>query len=47
MGNAYEKYIFKVYVGQRVNTRKELFVLDQIMAPNPKCYVCTDKPEVK
>lgn len=36
-----------VYIQNRVNVRKELYHFDQVMAPNPKCYVCGDKPEVR
>jgi hypothetical protein len=36
-----------VYVVPRPNVRKELFPLDEIVGPNPKCYVCAEKPEVR
>ncbi|CAL8069551.1 unnamed protein product [Orchesella dallaii] len=35
-----------VYIQNRVNVRKELYHFDQVMAPNPKCYVCGEKPEI-
>ncbi|XP_031628834.1 SUMO-activating enzyme subunit 2 [Contarinia nasturtii] len=36
-----------VYVRLRLNPRNQIFVPDrQLMAPNPKCIVCSDKPQV-
>jgi ubiquitin-like 1-activating enzyme E1 B len=35
-----------IYVSNRVTARKELFAVDKIVAPNPKCYVCAEKPEI-
>jgi len=40
------RFFFQLYVNNRPNTRKELFTIDKVAAPNPKCYVCTEKPEV-
>lgn len=36
-----------VYMRLRANPRNQIFVPEkQLMAPNPNCYVCADKPEV-
>lgn len=36
-----------VYMRLRANPRNQIFVPEKLlMAPNPKCYVCADKPEV-
>jgi len=35
-----------VYIQNRVNVRKEIYTLMPGAGPNPKCYVCGDKPEI-
>lgn len=36
-----------VYMRLRANPRNQIFVPEKnLVAPNPKCYVCADKPEV-
>jgi ubiquitin-like 1-activating enzyme E1 B len=35
-----------VYLRQQPNPRKKILVTEQLEPPNPKCYVCAEKPEV-
>jgi len=35
-----------VYLRRQPNPRKKILVTEQLVAPNPKCYVCADKPEI-
>jgi len=35
-----------VYLRQQPNPRKKILVTEQLEPPNPKCYVCPEKPEV-
>jgi ubiquitin-like 1-activating enzyme E1 B len=42
----YDK-IRTLYVSDKgANVRKELFTMERLAPPNPKCYVCRDKPEL-
>ena len=36
----------QVYLNRRPNPRKRLLVPCVLDKPNPKCYVCSEKPEV-
>merc|ERR1712181_15642 len=35
-----------VYLRRQPNPRKKILVTEALEPPNPKCYVCADKPEV-
>jgi len=35
-----------VYLRRQPNPRKKILVTESLVPPNPKCYVCSDKPEV-
>ena len=35
-----------VYVRTQPNPRKKIMVIEALKPPNPKCYVCAEKPEV-
>jgi ubiquitin-like 1-activating enzyme E1 B len=35
-----------VYLRRQPNPRKKILVTESLEPPNPKCYVCSDKPEV-
>merc|ERR1719447_1015268 len=35
-----------VYLRRQPNPRKKILVTERLEPPNPKCYVCTEKPEV-
>jgi len=35
-----------VYLRRQPNPRKKILVTEQLVAPNPKCYVCAEKPEI-
>jgi len=36
-----------VYLRRQPNPRKKILVTEALEPPNPKCYVCADKPEVQ
>ena len=38
--------LFQVYLNRQPNPRKKLLVPCMLDKPNPKCYVCSEKPEV-
>merc|ERR1711862_370511 len=35
-----------VYLSTQPNPRKKILVTEALEPPNPKCYVCAEKPEV-
>ncbi len=38
--------MFQIYLTRQPNFRKKLLNPCVLDAPNPKCYVCSEKPEV-
>jgi len=44
--NGQEDKCKTVYLRRQPNPRKKILVTEALEPPNPKCYVCADKPEV-
>ena len=41
-----EFFLLQTYLNRKPNPRKKLLVPCVLDKPNPKCYVCSEKPEV-
>ena len=39
-------HYIQVYIARKPNPRGQILVTHQLFEPNPKCYVCSEKPEV-
>lgn len=39
-------FLLQIYLNRQANPRKKLLVPCALDKPNPKCYVCSSKPEV-
>ena len=44
--NGQEDRCKTVYLRTQPNPRKKIMVTEALKPPNPKCYVCAEKPEV-
>ena len=44
--NGQEDKCKTVYLRTQPNPRKKILVIEALEPPNPKCYVCAEKPEV-
>ena len=47
IGFALLLHVSQTYLPRKPNPRKRLLVTCQLAPPNPKCYVCASKPEVR
>lgn len=43
----YYPLLLQIYLNRQPNPRKKLLVPCCLVPPNPKCYVCAAKPEVR
>lgn len=43
----YYPLLLQIYLNRQPNPRKKLLVPCSLVPPNPKCYVCAAKPEVR